>query len=65
MNKPKEFDEIIHCERIGELIRCKDCKYYDDIEDADKPGYRECHYFGCWSTAVYMLPNDYCSCAVR
>ena len=39
MSKPKEFDEIIHCERIGdsllynhyvvgELVRCRDCKYY-------------------------------------
>ena len=44
---------------------CKDCKYYDDIEDAEKPGYRECHYFSNWATAHYMLPEDYCSCAKR
>lgn len=32
------------------VIACKNCKYYDDIEDATMPGYRECHYF-------FMLVN--------
>ena len=45
------------------LINCKNCKYYDDIEDHQMPGYRECHYFSNWAMAHYMLETDYCSCA--
>lgn len=48
---------------VAPVVRCKKCKYYDEIEDADMPGYRECHYFSSWATAHYMLPEDYCSCA--
>lgn len=44
---------------------CKDCKHYDEMEDTDMPGYRECHYFSNWATSYYMLPNDYCSCVKR
>lgn len=47
------------------VIVCENCKYYDEIEDADMPGYRECHYFSNWATAHYMLPDDGCTCGKR
>jgi len=47
----------------SEVIYCKNCKYFSEFEDIDKPEYRECKYFSNWSTAYYMLPNDFCSCA--
>lgn len=73
MNNPKEFDEIIHCERIGdsllynhyvvgELVRCKDCKYGDTFHDFDEPEMpMKClgqHYGG-------THPDDYCSYGER
>lgn len=50
---------------VAPVVRCEDCKYYDEIEDADVPGYRECHYFSSRSTAHYMLSNDGCTCGKR
>lgn len=50
---------------VAPVVRCEECQHYDDIEDADMPGYRECHYFSSWSTAHYMLPNDGCTCGKR
>ena len=47
---------------MREVINCENCKYYDEIEDADMPGYRECHYFSSWATVHYMLPDDGCTC---
>lgn len=49
----------------NEAVRCEDCKYYDDMEDNEKPEYRECHYFSNWFTAHYMLPNDSCTCGKK
>ena len=61
MSNPKEFDEIIHCERIGdsllynhyvvgELVRCKDCKWYTpfrniqgrEMDEGECEGYDPC-----------------------
>lgn len=46
------------------VVHCKDCKYFGEA-DNDEPEYHECKYFSDWSTAHYMLENDYCSCAER
>lgn len=40
-------------------------EYFDEMEDTEQPGYRECHYFSNWATAYYMLPNDGCTCGKR
>lgn len=68
---PTEFYEKAQ-EAVNELlytyvkvIKCKDCKYFDEMEDTEQPGYRECHYFSNWTTAYYMLPNDGCTCGKR
>lgn len=47
------------------IVRCKDCKYFDEMEDTEQPGYRECHYFSNWVNAYYMLPDDGCTCGER
>ena len=47
------------------VITCENCKYYDEIEDANVPGYRECLYFSSWAIAHYMLPDDGCTCGER
>lgn len=26
---PKEFEQVEHAEIVGELVRCKDCRYWD------------------------------------
>lgn len=49
----------------AKVVRCKDCKYFDKMEDTAQPGYRECHYFSNWASAYYMLPNDGCTCGKR
>lgn len=71
MSKPKEFDEIIHCERIGdsllynhyvvgELVRCKDCKYFKTYP----LGETDCAYIGekAWAQGELNFdPEDFCS----
>ena len=71
MSKPKEFDEIIHCERIGdsllynhyvvgELVRCKDCKYFKTYP----LGETDCAYTGekAWAQGELNFdPEDFCS----
>ena len=76
MSKPKEFDEIIHCERIGdsllynhyvvsELVRCKNCKYGFELRN----GKFGCDYFD--SKYPYaedyaeFNPDDFCSRGVK
>ena len=75
MSKPKEFDEIIHCERIGdsllynhyvvgEVVRCKDCKYfktYPPTGDQDYTIYDCERLVYCTDNAVGNLPDDFCS----
>ena len=71
MSKPKEFDEIIHCERIGdsllynhyvvgELVRCKNCKYFKTYP----LGETDCAYIGekAWAQGELNFdPEDFCS----
>lgn len=42
-------------DNTGELIRCKDCKFYG------QNGY----FYGCPYAVLIMMPNNYCSNAVR
>lgn len=67
MSKQKEFDEIIHYERIGdsllynhyvvgELVRCKDCNlFYPEHEGG----------IGSCGLDMNVTANDYCSKAER
>ena len=41
---------------VGELVRCGDCKYFDD-----RPGWQSCQAFGNWFGEEEMGANDYCS----
>lgn len=50
---------------MRDVIICENCIYYDEIEDIDMPGYRECHYYSSWARAFYMLPDDACTCGKR
>lgn len=50
--------ETIGCEFKGELVRCKECKYYDN-EDYGEPT-RYC----TWHESV-VNADDYCSYGVR
>jgi hypothetical protein len=60
----KEFEKIIHydrignsdmynCHEVGEIVRCKDCKYWHD-PDENKWG-------DCYEWGGYSQENDYCS----
>ena len=55
---------VNHWSIVGELVRCKDCKYFGDIYSKE-PKYHECKYFSNWSVTHYLLDDDYCSCAER
>ena len=68
MSDPKEFDEIIHCERIGdsllynhyvvgELVRCKDCKYWQEQDY----GVVEVSICTKGGDILEMDSNDFCS----
>ena len=68
MSKPKEFDEIIHCERIGdsllynhyvvgELVRCKDCTYWEQAK-ADSGSCNR-------AFEITAYASDYCSYGER
>ena len=72
MSNPKEFDEIIHCERIGdsllynhyvvgELVRCKNCAYYEP--EVDDPHKSNCQRL--WGGMCECKADSYCSDGVR
>ena len=48
---------VVQGEIVGELVRCKDCKYWDNDDDANRCKHE---YGGMWAK-----PNAYCSYAER
>ena len=65
MSKPKEFDEIIHCERIGdsllynhyvvgELVRCRYCAYRVEANTSDGSAW-------CSQLDGLMPPDWFCA----
>lgn len=47
----------------GELIRCKDCKFWEEAKDFPRGQY--CKRFMGSSYIWHSYPNDYCSLAER
>ena len=49
--------------REKQIIRCKDCKYYDDGECLYHSEPKEMRHYEGW--IVYMDDNDFCSCGKK
>lgn len=56
----QEHDRILTESAQQEIIRCGDCKYFDD-----RPGWQSCQAFGKWFGETEMYGNDFCSKAER
>lgn len=51
-----DFDGVDCYIKTGEVVRCGDCKYFDD-----RPGWQGCQAFGNWFGEEEMGVNDFCS----
>ena len=58
---PKEFEECDHAEIVQELVRCKDCKWWDKREESN---YGYCHaakhgyYSKNWEISIYRTYKE-------
>lgn len=59
---------------VVEVVRCKDCKYWDkdnieqhtyNSEDSTLADFAECTRWSNWSVCRMVRFNDYCSCGER
>ena len=63
---PKPLEDAEHAEIVQELVRCKDCKWWDKREESN---YGYCHaakhgyYSRNWEIGIYRLygPDFFCA----
>lgn len=66
-NVEKFCDDFKNKADFVEVVRCKDCKHYQGVDDDTYSSYCELHTekVGYCDEAVYMKPTDFCSYGER